>query len=251
MTAGPQFPSPLRSAEAAFRILTRGEAPLAIDGEQIEGVLPPRLIPLDELKTILLSPRTDAATKDATWSELVTRARGPEPAWVIGAVGVAMPALRRAAGILARGYEGDTADIDAEVLTGFMAALRSIDLSRSAIALRLRWAAYRAGAAYRRADAQWSTLEEDASRASGPPRPQGHPDLVLAAAAARGVITAAEAGLISATRLGSVSLVAAARKLNVPYDTARMRRSRAERRLVAAIREGSLGGTSLENGQSA
>ena len=246
MTAGPQFTSPLRSADAAFRLLTRGPAPLSLDGEQIGGALPPRPIPLDELKKILLSPATGAATKDAAWSELATRARGREPAWVIGAVGVAMPALRRAAGTLARGYEGDTADIDAEVLAGFLAALRSMDLSRPAIALRLRWAAYRAGAAFRYADADRGTRAADASWASAPPRSQGHPDLVLAAAVAQGVISAAEAELIGSTRLESVPLTVAAKDLKVPYDAARMRRSRAEGRLMSAIRAGHLSGIALD-----
>lgn len=250
MTAGPQFTSPLCAADAAFRLLTRGPTPLSLDGGQIGGVLPPRLIPLDELKKIMLSPAADAATKDATWSELATRARGQEPAWVIGAVGVAMPALRRAAGTLARSYEGDTADIDAEVLTGFLAALRSIDLSRPAIALRLRWAAYRAGTAFRAADARQGRVQaEDVVWAAAPLRPEGHPDLVLATAVTQGVITAAEAELIGATRLGSVPLAAAARDLDVPYDAARMRRSRAEGRLASAIRDGDLSGNSLDASQ--
>jgi len=240
MTARLQFPSPLRSADTAFRLLTRGPEPLSLDGKQIGGVLPPRLIPLDELKKLLLSPATDAATKDAAWSALVTRARRQEPAWVIGAVGVAMPALRRAAGKLAKGYEGDTADIDAEVLTGFLAALRSMDLSRPAIALRLRWAAYRSGAAFRYADADQAAWIADPSWAVAPPHPDGHPDLVLAAAVAQGVISTAEATLIGSTRLESVPLTAAARNLKVPYDAARMRRSRAERRLISAIRDGDL-----------
>ena len=136
--------SPLSSADAAFRLLTQGPKPLSVDGQLIGGTLPPRSIPLDELKRLLLRPVTGAATRDAAWKVLVTRSRRDGPSWVIGTVGVALPGLRRAASRLACGYGGDTADIDAEVLTGFLTALRSADVSRPAIAARLRWAAYRA-----------------------------------------------------------------------------------------------------------
>jgi hypothetical protein len=244
MSASLNHTSPLSSADAAFRLLTRGPAPLSLDGTLISAVLPQRLIPLDELKRILLRPAADAATRDAAWSALVTRARSKEPAWVIGAVGVAMPGLRRAAGQLARGYDAHTAaDIDAEVLTGFLTAVRSLDLSRRAIALRLRWAAYRAGAAYRTTVVNQPTSTEDPALAVAPPLSWGHPDMLLADAITQGVISAADAALIGSTRLESQPLTAVAQQLAVPYDAARMRRSRAESRLVSAIRTGQVGGT--------
>jgi hypothetical protein len=229
--------SPLESADAAFRLLTRGPQPLSVDGRRISGTLPPRRIPLDELKRLLLRRAADAATRDAAWVVLVTRARRDGPSWVIGAVGVALPGLRRAAGRLACGYHGDPADIDAEVLTGFLDALRSADVSRPAIAARLRWTAYRTGAAFRYADSRPGGSHALPVQAAAPPQPWGHPDLVLADAVAQRVISAADAELISATRLGSVPLTAAARELDVPYDAARMRRSRAETRVAQAIRD--------------
>jgi hypothetical protein len=238
--------SPLDSADAAFRLLTSGPRPLAVDGRRLGGNLPPRRIPLDELKGLLLRPSSGAATRDAAWVVLVTRARQNGPSWVIGTVGVAMPGLRRAAGKLATGYTGDTADIDSEVLTGFLAAVRSADLSRPAIALRLRWAAYRAGAAFRYSDSAPSDRRALPVWATAPPQPWGHPDFVLADAVVQGVITAAEAALIGATRLESVPLATAARDLNVPYDAARMRRSRAETRLALAIRDEQLSGLEFD-----
>jgi DNA-directed RNA polymerase specialized sigma24 family protein len=227
--------SPLDSADAAFRLLTRGPQPLAVDGRRIGGALPPRRIPLDELKRLLLRPSAGPRTRDAAWTVLAVRARRRGPSWVVGAVGVALPGLRRAAGKLARGYTGDPADIDAEVLVGFLAALRSADISRPAIALRLRWAAYRAGAAFRYADTADGARHAAPIWATAPPRPWGHPDFVLADAVAQGVISAADAELIAATRLENIPLIQAARDLDVPYDTARMRRSRAETRLAQAI----------------
>jgi hypothetical protein len=241
MPASLKPPSPLSSADAAFRLLTQGPDPLSLDGTTIRGTLPDRLIPLDELKRILLRASTDGGTRDAAWSVLVTRARCDGPAWMVGTVGVAMPALRRMAGQLTRGHDLDTAaDIDAEILTGFLGAVRSLDLSRRAIALRLRWAAYRAGAAYRATVVSNPVSTEDPGLAAVPPLPSGHPDLLLADAIAHGVISAADAEIIASTRLESMALTAVARQLAVPYDAVRMRRSRAESRLASAIRAGQL-----------
>src|SRR6266545_6181343 len=138
MTRYEEFTSPLDTADAAFAGLTAGPAPLSLDGRRIGGGLPRRLIPLDELKRLLLRRSTWHAAKDAAWADLVRRSRHGGPAWVVGAVGVALPGLRRVAGQLAQGYEGDTADLDAEVLTGFLAALRTVDVTRPAICARLR-----------------------------------------------------------------------------------------------------------------
>ena len=61
------------------------------------------------------------------WAELVRRARSGDPAWVVGLVGVAMPGLRRAAATLSASYRGDPDDLQTEILTGFLAALRALD----------------------------------------------------------------------------------------------------------------------------
>jgi hypothetical protein len=242
MPASLKHPSPLSSADAAFRLLTQGPDPLSLDGTLIPGALPHRLIPLDELKRILLLASTDGGTRDATWAALITRARSEGSAWMVGAVGVAMPGLRRVAGQLTRGHDLDTAaDIDAEILTGFLSAVRSLDLSRRAIALRLRWAAYRAGAAYRATVVNHPLSSEDPGLAAVPAQPSGHPDLLLADAITQGVISAADAEIIASTRLESLALTAVARQLAVPYDAVRMRRSRAESRLASAIRAGRVG----------
>ena len=243
MSAATASMSPLNTADAAFRLLTQGPRPLSLDGTELGEALPQRPIPLDELKRLLLRPSADAATRDAAWTKLVTRARDEGSAWVIGTVGVAMPALRRVAGQLARGLGKDiTADIDAEVLTGFLAAVQSVDLSRRAIALRLRWAAYRAGAAFRAKALDQPAPVEDQLGHAVMTSPWGHPDLVLADAISQGVITPAEAALIATTRLELVPLTVAAEDLAVQYDTARMRRSRAEARLTSAIRAGQFNG---------
>src|SRR5262249_59357383 len=59
------------------------------------------------------------------------------PAWVVAAVGIAMPGLRRMAGMLAKGWPGDSSDRDSELLTGFVDRLRTIDLRDTRIAGKL------------------------------------------------------------------------------------------------------------------
>ena len=57
-TAGPDGYglSPLDAADAAFRALTTGPAPLAVHAARIAPGLPDRLVPLGELKAVLLHP---------------------------------------------------------------------------------------------------------------------------------------------------------------------------------------------------
>jgi hypothetical protein len=233
--------SPLDTADAAFRLLTRGPRPLAVDGRRVGHGLPRRPIRLDELKRLLLWASTPRPARDAAWTVLVRRARAGDPAWLVGAVGVAMPGLRRAAGRLAAGFDGDTADLDAEVLVGFLAALRVVDVERPGIASRLCWAAYRAGlrARYAEAAAAHRRLEE-ASVSASPPPPWEHPDFVLADAVAKGVLAPVDAELIGRTRLEGRELREVAPEVGLGYEAAKKRRQRAEPRLVAAIRAGAV-----------
>lgn len=138
-------PSALDTLQGAFDLLVIGPRPLALDGRQVDPGLPKRLTPLGELKQILLRTSTGREVRDAAWRELVLRARRSDPAWMVGADGVALPGLRRTAGRVAWGFRGDTADLDAEILAGFVDALHTIDLDRPGIATRLRWSAHRAG----------------------------------------------------------------------------------------------------------
>jgi hypothetical protein len=87
--------SPLDSADASFRALTTGPQPLALHAASLASGLPDRLVPLDELRALLLHPATGARARNKVWAELVRRARSGSPAWVVGLVGVAMPGLRR------------------------------------------------------------------------------------------------------------------------------------------------------------
>ena len=71
--------SPLDSADASFRALTTGPQPLALHAASLAAGLPDRLVPLDELRALLLHPATGARARNKVWAELVRRARSGSP----------------------------------------------------------------------------------------------------------------------------------------------------------------------------
>ena len=236
--------SPLDSADASFRALTTGPQPLALHTASLAAGLPDRLVPLDELRALLLHPATGADARNKVWAELVRRARSGSPAWVVGLVGVAMPGLRRAAATLSASYRGDPADLHIEILTGFLAAMRALDpddLDSVPLASRLCWAAWRAGQALAYADASYTSARRDlADSYDAPYMPWGHPDFVLAAAVARGVLTPAQARLIGRNRLEGIPLAQIAGELGISHNALCNRRKRAEKAITEAIRGGLL-----------
>jgi hypothetical protein len=241
---GSRVLSPLDSADAAFRALTTGPQPLALNAAALAPGLPDRLVPLDELRALLLHPATGARARNKVWAELVRRARSGSPAWVVGLVGVALPGLRRAAATLSGGYHGDPADLQVEVLTGFLAAMRGLDpgdLDQVPLASRLCWAAWRAGQALACADARYAISRRDLDDSyDAPCMPWGHPDFVLAAAVARGILTRAQAELIGRNRLEGVPLARIAGELGISHSALCNRRKRAEKTITDAIRGGLL-----------
>jgi hypothetical protein len=223
---------PFDVAATAFRLLTTGPGPLSVDGAALGGGLPARRIALSELSAILMHPSCGYATSDRTWRLLIQRARNDGPAWVVGAVGVALPGLRPAAYRL-RGFSGD---VQAELLAAFVTVLRRLPLGGPRVAQRLLSATFTAARAVLRAG--------ELTRMSGPfpvaGSAAGHPDLVLARAVTAGVITAAEADLIGATRLEDVAIAGYAQRVGKSPKAVYKARDRAEGRLVTAVRAGVL-----------
>ncbi|MCR3721115.1 MULTISPECIES: sigma-70 family RNA polymerase sigma factor [Prauserella salsuginis group] len=218
-------------ARSAFAWLVAGPDPVSVDGRAVPG-LPPRPVPLDELGTRLLARSCPQVTRDGAWAYLITRSRAEGGTWTVACVGLALPSVLRAASLVTRRVSGDTHDINAAVLTGFLAALPTVDLARPAILARLYYAAYRAGLAARD-EIVGSPIPagERVSEAAATPQPEGHPDLVLARAVAAGAITTAEADLISVTRLGDTSLAEAAAERGSSYKATAKARERAEAHL--------------------
>ena len=231
--------SPLAAAGRAFALLVQPPTPVGFDGRGFDG-LPDEILPLERLRALLLAPQTIVEIRDAVWRELVIRARRDGPAWVVAAVGIALPGLRQAAGLLATGWRGDTHDLDAELLAGFVERLQTIDLEPPRVVGRLIDAGLRAARKARDADSNGQLVHTDTIGPFAPIQPWDHPDLVLARAVAAGVIDADEAGLIAATRLENATLAQAAAPLGITAGLASSWRLKAERRLVEAIREGDL-----------
>jgi hypothetical protein len=235
-------PEPFEAAESAFALLCAGPQPLALHASRVAAGLPDRPVPLDELRVLLLHPSAGARTRNRVWAELVRRARAGDPAWIIGLAGVAMPGLRRAAGNLAAAYGGDPADLQAEILAGFLAAVRALDLDdldQVPLASRLCWAAWRAGQQHACADAGWAGRRRDlAAWRDGPDLPWGHPDLVLAAAVRQGILTAGQAALIGRNRLEGVPLSQIAAETGISHSALCNRRKKAEKAITGAIANG-------------
>ena len=99
--------SPLDIADAAFRAAATGRPPLVLDGAAVGHGLPPRDVPLDELKRILLAPSTAYAARDAAVAALLRRTRSADEGWILGLTRVLLPGLCRMAGRLIRHYPGD------------------------------------------------------------------------------------------------------------------------------------------------
>lgn len=237
---------PFRAARAAFSALTRGPHPVCVDGGLFAG-LPNADLPLDQLRELLLNPDCGQVTRDAVWADLVRRARGSET-WMVGCLGLALPALVRVGTHLSARFAGDPSEVHAAVLSGFVTELGRVDCQRQGIVTRLRWGAYRAGylAVHEAVSAPPPTpvtTEEEpedgaADRtvlAAGAPR--GHPEFVLAQAVADGALTITESELIAATRLGDRSVASAAAARGVTYAAVHQARRRAEVRLSRWLRD--------------
>ena len=230
------------TAEAAFRLLCAGPQPLALHAAKVAAGLPDRPVPLNELRVLLLHPSTGARARNQVWAELVRRARAGDPAWTVALAGVAMPGLRRAVGSLAAAWRGDAADLQSEVLTGFLAAVRALDpddLEAVPLASRLVWAGWRAGREMAFADAGHAARRRDlAEWRDGPELPWGHPDFVLAAAVREGILSRDQAALIGRNRLEGVPLKQIAAETGIGHTALCNRRKKAEKAIADAIANG-------------
>ena len=118
--------SPFDTLEKTFDLLVDRPRPLALDGTPIAG-LPDRAIPLGELKARLLHPSTPLRRPRRRGRPSSSPAPAPEGgAWTVGLAGVLLPGLRRAAWPLVQACPGKAADIEAETLAAFLAAVAEL-----------------------------------------------------------------------------------------------------------------------------
>ncbi|MEU6718646.1 hypothetical protein ABZ897_44890 [Nonomuraea sp. NPDC046802] len=239
---------PLDVAEHAFALLMRGPDPLSVDGAALGAGLPARSIPLNELREMLLHPSCSRTTRDHVWRHLIDHARTYRGAWMVAAVALAIPMLRRLISVLSSKIPAeriDREDLEAEVLAAYMEAVRRVNLAWSHPLLRLSRLTHIAVVRAHAADQPALLADPDLTdRAESGQEtltyPAGHPDLLLAQAAAQQIITDEEAELIAFTRLEGVPLSSYCRRRGLLYCTALKRRQRAENALYQALQHGEL-----------
>ena len=196
------------------------------------------------LAELLWDQSTEVAVTNAVWAELVRQARTGDAGWTVVAAGLAFPALYLKALMLNRCFPDENrgfGDVEAEVIEGFLTALRVVDLDDPQIANiagALATRAFNVARAARYRDAGELAVAAEESVPVAPAYPVGHPDLVLARAVRAGVITGAEAEYIGRTRLEGRGLADVAGELGLAKSTLHDRRTAAEARLVEALTKG-------------
>ncbi|GIG63376.1 hypothetical protein Lfu02_77480 [Longispora fulva] len=240
--------------DTAWRLLTREpQAALSLDCDDLTlrlrlpaGSLPAGTRSMQYLRDWMLDNPAAALARDVIWRETASRAHSNEPGWVIAALGLAMPALVRCAGILSAGYRGDAADIDGELVAGFLTALRGddLDLSRPVVYARLCWAGWRAARDLRLADEAEVPLPDfDSVADSRPPEvPWRHVDLLVQRACDLGLLSAQDIRSWIDIRLGGKTLALIAQSQGLEPNALRMRLARADRRIARALADGILTG---------
>lgn len=225
--------SPFDTLESTFRVLGSGPGALSLDGRLVGCGLPPRPIPLVDLRAHLLDRSVPYEARDAVLNALLAWARRRGGAWTVALAGMLLPGLRRTSAPVMRGCPKRRPDLEAEMLAGLLEAAAKAPATGERVAASLVWAAVRRGHRLLRAELAHSAHTTPAPHSCPPPRPWGHPDLVLDQAAREGVISFEDAELIGATRLGGVPLRTFARQMDEPYGTVKKRRWRAETRVAA------------------
>ncbi|MBU8857734.1 MULTISPECIES: hypothetical protein [unclassified Micromonospora] len=241
--------SPLDAVQVAFEALTGDPDPLTVDCDLVnpDGDLhvPAGVLSLTAVRDWLLAHPRDVQARDAVWAELVRKARLDGPQWVIAAVGMAMPVLRRYTRQLAAGYRGDLDDLEAEILAGFLAALRDrVDLAQPAPYAALCRSGWRAGFTLCQQASEYTTVD-DVEHITGPrtPRmPYGHPDVLVNRAVRLGVIDAEDEFPWIEVRLGRKSVETVAAGLGITTAAMRMRLGRIDTRIAEALASGVLTG---------
>jgi hypothetical protein len=106
--------------------------------------IPAARLSLRAARELTADPGTPAAGKDAIWSELVRAALAQKDPWELAAVWMMIPGLRRICRRCRR-YSAalDAAELEAEAVTGFVAALRTAERGRENLESWLWWTTYR------------------------------------------------------------------------------------------------------------
>ncbi len=232
-------PTALDLAGIAFEeVLATGRC--VLEGRTVHPGLPDRPLGIGELRLLLSRRSSPPGLRAAVWREISLR-QGDD-GWLVAAVGIALRELRRIADRLAAGDSQIRADLDGEVLTGFLTALRAIPPRAPGLAPMLTWSAFRHGLAYafvHSPDVPTGTCVPVA--AAVPPRPWGAGlGGLLGQATRAGVLSGAQAELIRVVRDEGVPVAVLAASTRTPAEEWALRLAVAEGRLVHAVLAGRL-----------
>ncbi|MDA0565151.1 hypothetical protein LG943_12615 [Streptomonospora sp. S1-112] len=216
----------------SFRLLADGPRPPVLDLRGVAGTAS-RMTAGDLDGWLVQAPQE---TADAVWRRLLVPVRGGDATWTVVAAGLALPGLCAARTRL-RCDDADRADIEAEMLAAFVAAMRSADPAPERVCGRLVSAARAAGQRHQRAlrrlrsrEVPWECAGLRHAGQSG-----AGPVTLLARALRTGVLSPIEAELIARTHLERRPLIRVADELGLAYITARRYRRSAQGRLLAAL----------------
>lgn len=192
------------------------------------------------LLRFLHARRADLDRKDAILAFLLERAREDELAARV-VLAALLPGLKQLAGSLYH-VVGEEDELSSLLLATAWQQIRSFPIERR----RSRLAANVLFDTRKRIRAELAELRRQTLHPddrSFPLAPQGASwqgdvDALLARAVAAGAISAEEAELVARTRIDGLSLAAVAAAEGVGYDALRIRRSRAERRLLFFLGHG-------------
>lgn len=221
--------------ETKFRALSAADMVLDLQhiGHRRQIIAQIRLV-----RQVLADPRTSYPDRDILWRDIVTFANYYRNDWHLAAVGMAMPGLRNAERTKLRPEPDERDDVQADLVTGFLRRLPTVDLRRRNICGRLIAAGIRAailGREQRRMHAAYTENSTNGIPIIQQPLPSPDDTVELIATWAefnRLPLHPDERLLIQMTRLQGADLATAARRLGISVSAATERRRRAEHRLA-------------------
>ncbi|RKS04989.1 DNA-directed RNA polymerase specialized sigma24 family protein [Nocardiopsis sp. Huas11] len=229
--------SPLTVIENHFTHLAPTH--LTLTGSTVHSWLQDRTYSLYELREVLMDENSPHEVKDAVLRHAVRGARFSQD-WMVGVLGLCMPALRSIARRACRGLTPAGVDeVESAIVAEAIHRVRTINTAYAGLAWYLTRSAHRVALSTRRREENAPRPTSESTRlAASTSGEEGSVEMLFAAAVRSGVLSRVEARLIFQTRMEGLPLAEAAKDLGVSYRAVAKRRERAEARLVAAVDAG-------------
>ncbi|WP_326807207.1 hypothetical protein OHB04_08465 [Streptomyces sp. NBC_01775] len=243
----PTSGSPFLSVERTFRRLSRDPHRLTLPDPEASGAKGTEAArPLWQVRDWMVRQKPDSTARSQVWAGVIDRARREGEPWELAALGFALPVLHRTARRRRRPPGVERIDLEQEILTATLGALREPTTTPGRAELTLFRAADSAAQRLLRTERRHGGREEAGGGTSSvPPADAGevaspgegtsgmrHEFTVLADAVRSRLITVDEAQLIAGTRLGDASVRELAAERGYTRRTLCRRRQDAEVRLA-------------------